>query len=256
MKRLEDLSRKRRKNKDDDQAEAIDMMDSILPWKCATDDQPMMVDLLFGKTFLHGHGASKQGEILIQSIKEGQLIQVEARTDVGDRQSLRKWTDHRCLDLIVSSCQILQRNDMNNDIASIKESLDGSNSTSSSSDLSLHALFSECPTINIVDDLESLDKFASDVIQQLNDLSINGTALIGIDCEWRPSEFMDEKDQPQPVLVLQISFHSLRSIHLVDLQQCISTPLQAPGTPMNEIESKLNKCLSQLFESPVLIKVG
>jgi hypothetical protein len=261
--KIKDTATKHKKRKicdiDGDIAGTDDRLNP-LPWKCAFDDHPMTVELIFGKVFLQQFGPSKQGAAIIQSITVGQMLHIEARTNYGERHSLQKWIDHRSLDLIVTNCQILCNDDSHIE-SDIRENNQlppgGSRTTPLSPNLSLDNLFvDDYVPINVVDDHESVERFAKDVNDQLQTLDKNGTAFIGIDCEWQPSEFMEDMNQPQPVLMLQISFHNLRRIHLLDLQQCISKPLQLTGAPIDGIEATLNACLCLLLGSPVLIKVG
>ena len=59
----------------------------------------------------------------------------------------------------------------------------------------------------------------------------------------------------QPVLLLQISFHELQTVYLLDLQTMLR-PLMSPDTTMNDVETEVSKALSPLLESKFIIKVG
>jgi hypothetical protein len=78
--------------------------------------------------------------------------------------------------------------------------------------------------------------------------------MVGIDCEWRPSVFT-LPGMAQPVLVLQLSFHPLQKVFLLDFQTLLR-PLLPPDERMNEIETVVSDILRELFTSKRVMKVG
>jgi hypothetical protein len=78
--------------------------------------------------------------------------------------------------------------------------------------------------------------------------------MVGIDCEWQPSQFMDP-GEPQPVLLMQISLQALQKVFLFDFQSLLR-PLLPPEDPMNEIEAAVSDVLSDLLSSKRILKVG
>ncbi|KAG7367013.1 ribonuclease D [Nitzschia inconspicua] len=217
-----------------------------LPWRSAVDNQPMMVELLLS-------GKIMPSNVDFQSLQEGQLIQIEGRTNVADRSSLQRWVDDRCLDLVVIDCQKLYTDNIQDDPS--HQSTDASANCNVPTTLSLVNLSNLTTTTNLVNDVASLTFFEKDLLRQLDCLDKNGSALVGIDCEWQPSQFAMDDHQPQPVLLLQVGFHALHSVHILDFQALLR-PLQAKGTKMNDIETQLSVALQLLFRSTPLIKVG
>jgi len=79
--------------------------------------------------------------------------------------------------------------------------------------------------------------------------------LVGIDCEWRPNFLLNDRYDPQPVLLLQVSLHSMKQVFLFDLQTLLR-PLLAPSEPTNDLETAVSEALGDLWSSGQLIKVG
>ena len=80
------------------------------PWRYSNIDgtaTDMAVQLIAGKTLFRTLG-NEQGEVALKSLKEGQLILVEAKTNVGNRESLANWVANRSFDLVVVEYQILE----------------------------------------------------------------------------------------------------------------------------------------------------
>ena len=103
--------------------------------------------------------------------------------------------------------------------------------------------------------LETVESFSNDLKQQLGQTNQTKPELVGIDCEWRPSEYMDKPKQPQPVLLLQVSLHSLKKVYLLDLQKLLR-PLLSSETSMNDLEEAVNDSLIQMMYSTAIIKTG
>jgi hypothetical protein len=234
------------------------------PWKSSAHNDSMAVDLLFGKVLLQSLG-TKQGERFIETIQKGQLLQIEAKTNPGQRQSIENWVDNRCLELTLMDCQLLSP-----DLGASKDHPSDSGgksgkkkkieTDSSLPTLALDNIFDKYASTEFVDNLDSVSDFSNDVFKILS-LPYSdkdpGSALpiVGIDCEWQPREFMENPNQPQPVLLLQISFHELQKVYLLDLQALLR-PLMPLDTPMNDIETEVSSALSRLMKSKLIIKVG
>ena len=237
---------------------------NAFPWKSITHNGGITVDLMFGKVFLQSLG-TKQGEKMVDAIQEGQLLQIKAKTNPGQRESIEKWVDDNCLELILMDCQILSSN------LKIIEDHHGSGGPKSGikkkteislslPTLSFGNIFDNCASIKFVNDLDSIIEFSNDVSRVISRSNSNGdqssvSSLIGIDCEWQPREFMENPNLPQPVLLLQISFHKLQTVYLLDLQALLR-PFRSPKSPMNELETEVSSALSQLMKSKYIIKVG
>ena len=234
------------------------------PWKSATRQKSMMVDLVFGKVFLQSIG-TRQGERLIETIQEGQLLQIEAKTNPGQRESIEKWVDENCLELTIMECNLLTPNleaakDRDNSMSSNSGKRKKIETHSSLPTLTLETLFDKPVSINYVDNFNSILEFGKDVSKVVSEPCSDGipnsfARLVGIDCEWQPREFMRNPNLPQPVLLLQISFHGLQKVYLLDLQALLR-PLRPPNEPMNDIEKELSRFMSQLMTSKRVIKVG
>lgn len=233
------------------------------PWRSMTRNGSITVDLVFGKVFLQSLGA-KQGERMIELIEEGQLLQIEAKTNPGQRESIEKWVDDDCLELVMMDCQLLspdlgvgKGDNVENGEKSGKKKSEKSSPLPS---LTLDNIFDKYASIKFVNDLESILEFSNDVSRVLSRSSSNmdpgsTSSLIGIDCEWQPREFMANPNLPQPVLLMQISFHELQKVYLLDLQALLR-PLRPSDAPMNDVEKELSNALSPLMKSKRIVKVG
>lgn len=249
-----------------------------LPWGSGLDGQGMRVQLIAGKSICQRLG-NDQGETAIQALKEGQLIMVQAKTNVGNRESLGNWVDNRTLDLVVFNYQVLEDGQVNGDMpvatgfgaAPVKHRPPSHVVSAVQSSLPTFTLQNCFPKINgggtpvlVVDSMDSLRIFTEDYSRLLSSLddengdetksNITSTAMIGVDCEWRPSVFMPP-GTAQPVLVLQLSFHPLQKVFLLDFQTLLR-PLLSPEEPMNEIETVVSDILGAVFTSKRLMKVG
>lgn len=236
------------------------------PWKSSTfKDRGMAVDLIFGKVLLQSLGI-KQGEKLFEKIQEGQLISVEAKTNPGPRESIAKWVDMNCLELILLDYQLLS-----GDSHTFTENpVRGSKITpqkkmelpSSLPILTLDSVFNKTSTsaFKYVNDLDSITDFSNNLSQLLlqpcDDKRFSSPSpLVGIDCEWQPREFMEKKNQPQPVLLLQVSVHALQTVFLFDLQVLLR-PLKPHITSMNKVEREFSNALATIMQSKRFIVVG
>jgi hypothetical protein len=185
-------------------------------------------------------------------MEEGQVIQIEAKTNPGQRESLQKWIDSQTLELIVTNCHLLYQNGSN--IGNLTEQQNHVSPNLPS--LSLDNIFIESSvSIELVDSIEAVQRFSNDMKQQLCRIDETRSELVGIDCEWRPSEYMDKPRQPQPVLLLQICLHSLKKVYLFDLQTMLR-PLLSPEATMNDLEEAVNDSLIPLMTSTDIIKTG
>jgi hypothetical protein len=79
--------------------------------------------------------------------------------------------------------------------------------------------------------------------------------LIGVDCEWKPSFMMISPNEPQPILLLQISVHALKQVFLFDVQ-ALFRPLRDPSETLTELEAAASDTLLDVFSSQRLLKVG
>ncbi len=249
----------RNKKKSDDTHKDND----AFPWKSMTGNRSITVDLVFGKVFLQSLGA-KQGERMIESIQEGQLLHIEAKTNPGQRDSIEKWVEGGCLELVMIDCQPLSPDvdvcKQRDDDTGLKSGKKRSETSSSLPTISLENIFDKYASIKLVNDLDSIAEFSIDAARVLSmshsNKALGSTpSLVGIDCEWQPREFMENPSLPQPVLLLQISFHDLQKVYLLDLQTLLR-PLRPPDTSMNGAEEEVSKTLSLLMQSRKLIKVG
>lgn len=243
----------------------MNQQDASYPWKSATRDGGIMVDLMFGKVFLQSLG-TKQGGKLIETFQTGQLLQIEAKTNPGQRESIQRWVDDNCLELTLIDCQLLSPSlgaveDRDSDSGPKSGKKKKKIGTSSSlPTLGLDNIFDKYASIKFVDNSDSVSDFSNDISKVLSRLSCDETPgsvspLVGIDCEWQPREFMENPNLPQPVLLLQVSFHELEKVHVLDLQALLR-PLKPSSTPMNDVEREISSALSLLMKSKLMIKVG
>ena len=246
----------------------------VLPWKSVLDDQEMSVQLIIGKTFCK-HRGDKDGTEAMKRLKIGQLILVEGKTNVGNRESLRHWCDKRSFDIVVFDFRILEEpppKDLR--LAQTSMSLKrrplqkqhslqpgtSSPSTKISSEalnyLQLSDLFAGKTSTKIVDNSDSITEFESDLENLPSNINGDNTPILtGIDCEWKPSFLLNQKDDLQPVLLLQVSLQKLNTVYLWDLQALLRS-CQGPLEGTNNVESLASETLSKLFGSPKFLKVG
>lgn len=239
--------------------------DSLRPWKCPMSGEDISVHLFFGKALFQRFGAAR-GEVAIQNLREGQLIEITAQTRVGARDSLAKWVSERRFDLEVKDFHLLSNKPTDNGMSTLDS--DSKSFKHRASDevtslqlpvLTLSDVFGDyAKPVETVDTMESLQAFARDALELLANLDTSKESspatLMGMDCEWQPNQ-LSPPGQPQPVLLLQISFHSLGTVYLLDVQTLLR-PLLSPETSMNELESVASNTLDILFRSLRVVKVG
>lgn len=248
-----------------------------LPWKSGTDGKDMAVQLIAGKTFCKQRG-ELDGPTLLKLIKPGQLVLVEGKTNVGNRESLGHWVEKRSLDIVVWNYHILELETIQAlpiphakieaNLASraglrrqqlSKRVTEAAHVSSNSNYLKLSDIFQQ-PAIIVVDSLDGVASFhqALKSISSMN-FDINGdsspVAMVGIDCEWKPSFMISSPSEPQPVLLLQISLHKLQTVYLLDLQSLLR-PCLGPCESMNEVECATSKALECLLASAYFLKLG
>jgi prolyl-tRNA editing enzyme YbaK/EbsC (Cys-tRNA(Pro) deacylase) len=130
------------------------------------------------------------------------------------------------------------------------------------------------PRVTVVDSIESVNDFAGKLSHVLLSLTtskehsedtdteaneripgMDKIGLIGVDCEWKPSFMMISPNEPQPILLLQISVHALKQVFIFDAQ-ALFRPLRDPSESMTELEEAASDTLLDLFSSHRLLKVG
>jgi prolyl-tRNA editing enzyme YbaK/EbsC (Cys-tRNA(Pro) deacylase) len=149
--------------------------------------------------------------------------------------------------------------------------------TSATSYLTLNDVFpseNNVPPVTLVDSIESVNDFAGKISHLLLSLTtskghsedadidanekipgMDKIGLIGVDCEWKPSFMMISPNEPQPILLLQISIRALKQVFLFDAQ-ALFRPLRDPSETMTELEEAASDTLLDLFSSRRLLKVG
>jgi prolyl-tRNA editing enzyme YbaK/EbsC (Cys-tRNA(Pro) deacylase) len=256
-----------------------------LPWRSAVDGQDMAVQLIAGKTFCKRKG-DEEGPEGLKRLRVGQLLLIQGKTNIGNRESVGHWIEKRSLDIVLFDYQILQhaqerifpsppvvrresslssttsRAELRRSqlLASIPSSL--IESTPSTGDfLKLSDIFSGTETVRVVDSQVTVREF-SQALTSLVSSSPDGENgettspfLVGVDCEWKPSFLLNSVVEYQPVLLLQVSLQSLEKVFLVDLQTLLR-PCLPPWEPMNELEALTSEALSQLFSGRRFLKVG
>lgn len=249
-----------------------------LPWKSGTDGEEMAVQLIAGKTFCKNRG-EVDGPELLRSIRPGQLVLVEGKTNVGNRESLGHWVDKHSLDIVVWDYQILEEDvvplgrvprfpnvavppSMASQgkprlLLSTGQVQETPSLSNNAVYLKLSDIFSD-PRVHVVDNLEGVAMFAQ-ALESVSSADLSGEAnsvsIVGIDCEWKPSFMLKSPSESQPVLLLQISIQKLQTVYLLDLQNLLR-PCLHTSVAMNEIESATSRALSQLFGSTQFLKLG
>jgi prolyl-tRNA editing enzyme YbaK/EbsC (Cys-tRNA(Pro) deacylase) len=261
---------------------------ALYPWRCPGTGHDMAVQIIAGKTLLqHRDLDADEGAHVIRRLKPGQLLLIEARTNVQSHDSLRNWVLNQTLDLVVYSYQLLSPLEDPAEAMVTKSSLWSKQASSvlgirprpvpsvtedETVYLQLQDLYEPEPGqrvedyyrkhILVVDTMEAVQQFSNDVSQMLLQLTTQtanddgfATGLVGLDCEWLPSFYTTSRQEPQPVLLLQISLHPLRKVYLLDLQALLR-PLQMTSTPKNSLEIAVAQVLGDLLTSQRLIKTG
>lgn len=236
-----------------------------MPWRSAVDGQDMAVQLIAGKSFC-AHRKNGDGPEALKRLKVGQLVLIDGRTNVGNRESLGNWQKKRSLDIVLLDYRHLEapHSDAIGNNNYVKKSIGASKREEASKSEPFLELDDVLPTINptihVVDTVESIDKFVTDlkalaVTFETNDAA-SSPPLVGIDCEWKPNFLLSPTlEEKQPVLILQASLQRLGKIYLFDLQGLLR-PCLHPSSKMNYIESETSAALTLLFDSGTYIKVG
>ncbi|KAL3907494.1 MAG: hypothetical protein SGILL_008851, partial [Bacillariaceae sp.] len=253
---------------------------TLYPWKNPNTQDGMAVQLIVGKTFCQRRRQAlddddKDPEALLKRLKPGQWIFVQGKTNVGNKDSLRNWYDKNSLDVVVFDLEWIEREQATsdnshavaatsakaplvgpkpqvpmkptltwNDFYPTETRVDGNEKGSASSD----------SIIQLVDSRDSLIAMKETIIEWLLQHP-QDHGLVGIDSEWKPNFLAEDDRQAQPVLVLQVCFHPLSKVYLLDLQTLLR-PMEAPTEPMNENEELVSQVLQLVFSTKRFIKVG
>jgi len=223
-----------------------------LPWKLKN-GQRLAIRVTAGRLLFQNRG-SVGGELALDQIIEGSIIEALARTNVGDREALLRLANHGTLECMLADFQIFGNEtsfEINGTRAVPLEKQTHSAVVSVVPQLTLSCIFDASATIEVVDSPDTVARF-----EETLDLFISqsGTPLVGIDCEWQPDQ-LSRSGSSRPVLLMQLSFHSLGKVFLLDLQVLLR-PLLVHGHPMNTVETKLSSILSRLWSNPQILKVG
>lgn len=241
------------------------------PWRDPRSKGAMAVQLILGKTICQKLG-DEPGEMALKRLKVGQLVLVQGKTNVGNRDSLRNWVEKMSLDVVIFDYQVLQPDtEYVGETAVLPKhsvsvlGLRHPPKRSAALDmecLRLSDLYSDDETrVLLINDLESVHAFSCTLSDLQMSLTTNqeegayATGLVGIDCEWKPNFLLDTSSEPQPVLLLQVCMHSLKKVYLFDLQKMLR-PLLSVKDSMNELETAVSEAIRDLFVSDRLVKVG
>lgn len=240
-----------------------------LPWRSPATGESMAVQMIVGKTLCQQMGRER-GEAAIKSLRIGQLVHIQGKTNMGNRDSVQNWVEKSSLDLVVWAFQILDDGIEDGTFSSKQQQPKMSKravrqpvvSTPGMSYLSISELYGESEDgkdscVAIVDDMESVDAFAADLAPLLEGKADEQTqiSMVGLDCEWRPSFLSDNSNEPQVIAVFQLCLHRLKKVYLFDLQTLLR-PLLLLREPMNPLEFKVSDTLCNMFRSDQLVKVG
>jgi hypothetical protein len=249
---------------------------TLYPWRNPNTKGDMAVQLIIGKTFCQRHdgdsGVAAPQEILKQ-LKTGQWIFVQGKTNVGNKDSLRNWYNKNSLDVVVFDFEWIQgqaddrrilvaatRDNPTKSIlppqqpAILKPTLTWNDfypREASENEVTKEDLNSIIQLVESMDTLFAMKEAITGwLLQHPRDFG-----LVGIDSEWKPNFLTEDDDQAQPVLVLQICFHPLGKIYLLDLQTLLR-PMELPTESMNEKEQYVSEVLHLIFSTKRFIKVG
>jgi prolyl-tRNA editing enzyme YbaK/EbsC (Cys-tRNA(Pro) deacylase) len=232
---------------------------STLPWK-HQNGKTMGIRLNAGKALIQKLGTT-QGEAAIDRLQEGVVIQVEARTNVGNRDALANWVKDGTMDLMVTDYQIFTSDGTVDETASLSASSNPHKNQPKSHVavpilpvLTLDDIFNVSVSVEVVDNMQSLERFARDFETLGFYLDEAGASMVGVDCEWQPNQLAAPGDS-RPVVLLQLSFHALGKVYLFDLQT-VFRPMLNQEEPMNELEKRASEVLSKLWSSERILKVG
>jgi prolyl-tRNA editing enzyme YbaK/EbsC (Cys-tRNA(Pro) deacylase) len=241
------------------------------PWRNPRTKDDMAVQLVLGKTIMENLG-DEDGEAAVRSLKKGQLIMMRGTTNVDKLDSLINWTSKRSLDVRVSEYQVLQTSRGDEDgIFSREQEAQPSrvpkkrgntgSKTISSATLDMEFLrlsdvykdASQESLVTIVDTPEAARRMHKAISEWLVS-NPNQSGLVGVDCEWKPN-FRADPSEAQPVLLMQVCFHPMQQIYLLDLQTLLR-PLLQRDAPKNAIEASTSEVIEILFQPHRLIKTG
>ena len=246
------------------------------PWKNPRTTEDMAVQLILGKTIMQKLG-DQQGEQALKNLKKGQLVLVQGRTNVDSLDSLMNWTTKKSLDVVVSEFQILQpAGDEGDAFYQPPPPKNGvrRKSKAKSNEVKRKQVPSGLPTMEflklsdlysdgsdqrvftIVDTIQGVEDAHDEIVDWLR-AHPKQYGLVGIDCEWKPLFLAqtNEKDEAQPVLLMQICFHPLQRTFLLDLQTLLR-PLTEHDSPLNAAELAISKLIQDILQSNQLIKTG
>lgn len=260
------------------------------PWRSPVPPHDSMaVQLIAGKTLLqHLGGDDTAAEALLKRLKPNQLVWVQGKTNVGNRNSLQNWYSKTSLDIVVWQLQILQT-DQDDEMATPllwasrpasaipsvpnntgKQTKPVSSREACSSNLptlQLHDVYAKATmdkTVSLVHSLETLKEFEDCLSKWVKSLETqNQVGLVGLDGEWKPN-FLLEPTESQPVLLFQICLWEAQQVFLLDLQSLLRPllPKSAPDcdeeqpTKKTETEQIFENTMALLYSTPRLIKIG
>jgi prolyl-tRNA editing enzyme YbaK/EbsC (Cys-tRNA(Pro) deacylase) len=247
------------------------------PWRSGVTGDDMAVQLIAGKTICQRLG-DEEGSQALKRLKVGQMVLIRGMTNVGSKTSLRHWIVKGSLDIVLFDYQILHEDTRNAFLEPLspvvkKRPKAGPQSTPRNMPfLRLHEVYDKTEdgsaesVAMIVDSLDTVQVFAksvSELIVSLKDVDEDddvddgslAVGLVGMDCEWKPKFLLASRDEPQPVLVLQVCLHPLKRVFLFDLQ-ILLRPFLGASEEMHEIEAAMADAMTELLLSKRLFKVG
>jgi prolyl-tRNA editing enzyme YbaK/EbsC (Cys-tRNA(Pro) deacylase) len=250
------------------------------PWRNPRTKDEMAVQLILGKTIMQNLG-DQEGEVALRSLKKGQLILIKGTTNVDNLDSLINWTAKRSLDIRVANYEVLlpsrgcdeedsfswQQTESNRTPQQTQKKRGNAALKKPSSPpqqnveiLRLNDLYasdvsnSEAQsTITIVDTDEAVLRMHAD-FSNWRESHPQQNGLVGIDCEWKPN-FLSDTNEAQPVLLMQVCFHPLQRVYLLDLQTLLR-PLLHRDSPINTLEMVTSNVIGYLFQQEHLVKTG
>ena len=248
--------------------------EDMYPWRNPDKHtQYIAVQLIVGKTFCHRLG-DLEGEKALRSLKKGQLVVIQGKTNVGNRDSLKNWVTKSSLDLVVFDIQqlpmpfphqetafsdlIRSRFDKKINKSALMMSTPASQQRKSNPNLPVLMLHDLTPgrtvseTVVNVNSLGTLAVMQEELMQWLQDYP-DSIALVGVDCEWKPI-FLAVGEE-QPVLLLQVCVYPLQRIYLMDVQSLLR-PLLSMQEGKNAIETAFANIIETLWTTPRFVKVG
>ena len=245
-----------------------------LTWRCVRDQDPMAVQLIFGKTVVSALGETV-GVSALRALKPGQIIYVDGVVGSNKKWGLQNWHTHRCCDVLVRSFSVVQEppavqkylgdppsaaNDrLSRSGVGERAAVNLEHKIPEVFFLTLRDIYGldpgggEVVTPLVVNDPQSVELFASTVasLQLPKDASKKACSSWGFDCEWKPSSASNSGETP--VELLQLA--SKGCVFLVDLGSLLE-PHKEVGSRMSPLEDKLNGALSSLLQNPAILKVG